>query len=110
VWSEAKGALVDDADFDKAANSAFPVGNGAGEVFERGAVSVPVSCCGWSPTQPRSAATCAFEHPGEGADETAFAVGEVGPPLLSFRMCCLHAREGKTGRGTFLGLCAKKNR
>jgi hypothetical protein len=29
--------------------------------------------------------------------------GEVGPPLLSFRMCCLHAHECKTGRGTFLG-------
>ena len=38
VGSEAEGALVYDADFDETPDAAFPVGNGAGEVFEVAAV------------------------------------------------------------------------
>jgi hypothetical protein len=39
VRGEAKWALMDDADFDEAADAAFPVGNGAGEVFDEGTIS-----------------------------------------------------------------------
>ena len=79
---------MDDAEFEEAAGAGFPFGCGADEVFDM------IACC-------------AFEHPSDCADETAFAAGEVGPPVLSFRMCCFHAREGKTGRGTKTGPYSK---
>jgi hypothetical protein len=99
---ETEWSLVNDAEFEKAADAGFPVSSGADEFFERRLISRIVTCCGWSPTQPRS-----VKHARYGADETAFAGGKGGPPLLNFRMCCLHAREGKTGRGTKMGPYSK---
>jgi hypothetical protein len=63
--SKARGALVHQSDFDKAADAGFPFGCRAGDFFD-------------------VTAFCAFEHAHDSADESAFAVVEIGPPLLSF--------------------------
>ena len=58
-------ALVHQPDFDEAADAGFPFGRRARDFFD-------------------VTAFCAFEHAHNSADESAFAVVEIGPPLLSF--------------------------
>jgi hypothetical protein len=79
---------VHEADFDEEGEAAFPFGGGAGDVVNL-------------------AAPGALQEAHEGAEEAAFAAGKAGPPLLDFKISGLHARNDKTGRGTFLGLYPK---
>lgn len=67
----ARRALVHQSDFDEAADAGFPFGCGVCDFFD-------------------VTAFCAFEYAHDSADETAFAVVEIGPPVLSFCICCFH--------------------
>src|SRR5262249_29436941 len=84
AWREARRALVHQPDLDKAADAGFPFGSRAYDFFD-------VTAFGF------------FEHSRDDADETPFAAGKVGPPLLSFFMCCFHGCNNTRGGGTKMG-------